>query len=352
MKKLLGFFSLIALLLGFPAKAAQLIHQEQSHYQQISVTQTGETRCMQFDNPKAWVKHFQTCMNVQNPAVQPLEYTKLIMGSLFLKRDPKRVLVIGLGGGVLPTLFSNLSPDAYVEAVEIDPAVVRIAKDYFFFLEDSKRKVYVADGRLFVREALKKGIKYDLVVIDAFNGEYIPEHLMTQDFLKEVQGILTEGGVVASNTFSRSRLYDHESATYHSVFGDFRNLKKRRGNRVILATRTQDEMPTVREIQENAKYYHPVFSGVYGISVNQILPLMSDVKDWDLDARVMTDQFAPANLLQDKEQKNLATKFFYRASDFAKKHPIWSILIFFTVVSIMLFGATKLFSLLDKNKES
>ena len=48
-------------------------------------------------------------------------------------------------------------------------------------------------------------------MLDAFDHEYIPEHLLTQEFLKEVKSLLAPGGVLAANTFSSSRLYDHES---------------------------------------------------------------------------------------------------------------------------------------------
>ena len=61
--------------------------------------------------------------------------------------------------------------------------------------------------------------RYDLIMLDAFDHEYIPEHLLTQEFLQEVKSLLAPGGVLAANTFSSSRLYDHESTTYAAVFG-------------------------------------------------------------------------------------------------------------------------------------
>src|ERR1044072_4356923 len=89
------------------------------------------------------------------------------------------------------------------------------------------------DGRVFVKRAIREGRRYDLIMLDAFDHEYIPEHLLTREFLQEVNSLLAPGGVLAANTFSSSRLYDHESVTYAAVFGSFYNLK--RDNRVILA---------------------------------------------------------------------------------------------------------------------
>ena len=80
---------------------------------------------------------------------------------------------------------------------------------------------------------MRAGTKYDVVMLDAFDHEYIPEHLLTREFLTEVKSLLSPQGVLVANTFSSSRLYDHESTTYADVFGTFYNLK--RDNRVIIA---------------------------------------------------------------------------------------------------------------------
>ena len=54
-------------------------------------------------------------------------------------------------------------------------------------------------------------------LISYFNGDYIPEHLITKEFLTEAKGLLTDNGILSANTFSLSKLYAHESATYKSV---------------------------------------------------------------------------------------------------------------------------------------
>ncbi len=75
-------------------------------------------------------------------------------------------------------------------------------------------------------------------MLDAFNGDYIPEHLMTREYLAETRALLTSDGVLASNTFAISRLYHNESVTYADVFGPFFNLRSDdTANRVIIASR-------------------------------------------------------------------------------------------------------------------
>ena len=85
-------------------------------------------------------------------------------------------------------------------------------------------------------------------MLDAFDHEYIPEHMLTREFLLEIKSLLAPKGVLAANTFATSRLYDFESATYFSVFGQFYRLK--RGNRVILLR--QGGLPEREELGRNA----------------------------------------------------------------------------------------------------
>src|SRR5262249_7612045 len=155
---------------------------------------------------------------------------------------------IGLGGGTLPMTFRELLPTAQIDVVEIDPAVVKVARKYFDFKTDAKMAVYEEDGRVFVKKQIKAGTTYDLVMLDAFEDDYIPEHLLTKEFLLEVKSLLTARGVLAANTFSSSRLYPYESVTYGAVFGEFYNLKV--ANRVIWAQ--SGALTGLNELEANA----------------------------------------------------------------------------------------------------
>ena len=83
--------------------------------------------------------------------------------------------------------FHRLFPTAVIHAIEIDTAVTKVAKKYFDFTENDQIKVD-QDGRVFTKRALANSFKYDLIILDAFNGDYIPEHLMTQDLPSRKQG--------------------------------------------------------------------------------------------------------------------------------------------------------------------
>jgi spermidine synthase len=129
-------------------------------------------------------------------------------------------------------------------------------------------------------------------MLDAFDHEYIPEHLLTQEFLQEVKSLLAPQSALAANTFSSSRLYEHESVTYAKVFTQFFNLK--RENRVIIAR--LGALPDAAQLRVNAAHFAAAFDS-FGFDVDEVLPLFSQERDWNSQARVLTDQYSPANLL-------------------------------------------------------
>ena len=283
---------LLLLFLALPsaAVAQKLIHSERSLYREVLVYEDGSTRCMCFTRNCRIGR--QTCMNTEAPNRFVMNYTQMMMSSLFMGPQPRSVLIIGLGGGTLPRALAQVLPSTTIDVVEIDPAVVKVAKQYFDFRTSERVRVYEVDGRVFVKRAQREGRKYDLVMLDAFDHEYIPEHLLTKQFLEEVERLLTPQGVLAANTFSSSRLYDHESVTYAAVFGTYFNLKH--DNRVILAKK--GGLPSKDEIARNASLLRDPFAP-FGIGVQRHVAMFSTRVDWDTQARVLTDQYSPANLL-------------------------------------------------------
>jgi spermidine synthase len=287
----IAFVLALCAMLPFPAAAElKTIHSERSLYRNLFVTEDGDTRCLTFRKANAGAR--QTCIKKSDPEFLVFPYTRMMLGALYLKPNPSRVLVIGLGGGTLPMTLRALLPDAAIDAVEIDPAVVKAAREYFGFKDDDKLKVFTEDGRVFVKKAIKAEAQYDLIMLDAFEDDYIPEHLLTREFLEEVKRILTPTGVVAANTFSSSGLYPYESATYTAAFGPFYNLKS--SNRVIWAQ--QGALTPTVTVQQNAKTFEMPFEK-RGIKAGFLLMMMSTEQDWPTNTRVLTDQYSPSNIL-------------------------------------------------------
>jgi spermidine synthase len=281
---------LVALIFAFPPPSeAREVYRKRSLYRDILIHESGGQRCMKFGIHDAGR---QSCISLSNPDRLVFEYTRMLLGALYLNPNPQRILVIGLGGGSVPGALQAMLPEASIDCVEIDPAVAEVAAEFFDFKPARNTKLHFQDGRVFVKRAVQRRATYDLIILDAFDHMYVPEHLLTKEFLREVRALLSTDGVVAANTFSTSRLYDSESATYSAVFGRYFNLKS--DNRVILAS--AGSLPSREILRTNADAIEAQLRPL-GTGRASLLPMFSvDVK-WPPGTRILTDQYSPANLL-------------------------------------------------------
>lgn len=274
---------------------AKLLLEKRSLYRNIQVTEERDRICLKFANRERRLSR-QSCQYLDDPDRLVFDYGKLVFTGFLLNPEPERILVIGLGGGSLPRLMQKLFPDARIDSVEIDPAVIDVAREYFDFEVRPGDSVVARDGRVFVRRALLTGQRYDFVLLDAFTGDYIPEHMMTREYLEECLDLLNEGGVLVANTFSSSRLYRHETATFAAAFDWFWNLRRQTGNRVVIT----GKMPTpdLEAVRTRAR---ELDWSAYGIELQKNLDLIRAPSARELEARVLTDEYSPANLLNARD---------------------------------------------------
>lgn len=106
--------------------------------------------------------------------------------------DGRECLVVGLGAGVVPRWYADLG--VRTEVVEINPEVVRIAREHFGF--PAAIPVNLADAREFL---MRPGRRYDYLILDVFNGDSTPSHLLSLESFRLVRERLAPGGVLALN---------------------------------------------------------------------------------------------------------------------------------------------------------
>jgi spermidine synthase len=292
MRALTVLVALIIVLVGGATASAQqrLLHQERSLYRNIFVTDSGDEICMLFRYPVPLGR--ESCKLKSDPDKLIFDYTQMMMAGLYVNPKPQKLLIIGEGGGTIPTALQEMFPDMQIDLVEIDAAVDRVAKRFFDFKPGPKMRVFIEDGRVFVKRIRAQNPQYDMIMLDAFDADYIPEHLLTREFLQEVKAILAPDGVLVANTFSNSALYDYESVTYRAVFGQFYNLKL--GNRIIIAK--NNGIPPIAEVRANAAALEAQFQR-RGTGQGFLVPLFNTGTDWNPNTRVLTDQYSPSNLL-------------------------------------------------------
>ncbi len=119
-------------------------------------------------------------------------FIHLLEAVRLLRPEAKNLLEIGLGTGSLPRILARRGIDA--DVVEIDPAVISFAQQYFGF--STKGHIYLEDARTFLRRASQR---YDIIVHDTFTGGTTPEHLLSLEVWKQVHELLRPGGILAVN---------------------------------------------------------------------------------------------------------------------------------------------------------
>ncbi|MHC4914145.1 MAG: spermidine synthase [Planctomycetota bacterium] len=174
-----------------------------------------------------------------NQPGQPPEttYTRILHMGVALKPDARKVMVMGLGGGSVPREFCKIYADLKMEvdAVEVDPLVAQVARDYFFHRDENGVKTHIADGRQFVRRGWGRHKKYDLIILDAYSGGgQIPAHLVTREFLQQCRDRLEPDGVLVSNIISalqgpKSKFFRAEYKTMNTLFPHIYVFPSKRG---------------------------------------------------------------------------------------------------------------------------
>lgn len=151
---------------------------------------------------------YQSATHLGARRMEPVFEYYRAFGRLFdLRPDARQLLAIGGGGFAFPKLVAAEHPGVRTDVVEIDPAVVRIARRWFY-LDDAVAlaragsgdlQVICDDGRRFLES--EPG-PYDAVVLDAFVGETPVRSLATVGALRLVHRALAPGGLLLMNVVS------------------------------------------------------------------------------------------------------------------------------------------------------
>jgi spermidine synthase len=194
-------------------KDGRLAHVE-SEYNDIYITKRRNHLIMTFQL-KGW-DYTESIANLEDPDDLPLPYAQaMTASSLLYPTEIKRILMIGLGGGSISTYYGRAMPDVHIDTVELDQRVIDVAKQYFAVRETPRLRYVAADGRVFLNRS--KDL-YDLILLDAYRGGYVPFHLLTREFYTLVKNRLAPGGAVAFNVHDGTKLYHSTVKTLSEVF--------------------------------------------------------------------------------------------------------------------------------------
>lgn len=191
----------LALALFLAACAGVTVHEEKTQFSHVRVIDYGSLRSLYFGEKSLDV--VQTIIDRERPQRLLHKYAQNMMAGLLYRPAAESMLLIGLGGGAIVRYVNHEFPAMRLDVVEIDPAIVRVARDWFGTREGPRTRILVADGHEYLRRSSER---YDVILLDAYldpgpltDKSGYPLTLKSQEFYRALHERLQPGGVVLFN---------------------------------------------------------------------------------------------------------------------------------------------------------
>jgi len=197
----------------------------------IHIREEKGVRYLHFGTP--WV---QGAMRIARPWSLELQYTRDLMVPLAFRPDdwPRRVLQVGLGSASVTRFLYRYRPECAITVVEIDAQVLAAARQFFRLPDDERVEVVLADAVDYVASTPRR---FDLVIVDGFDGNGRPGPLDSLRFYRACGERLARDGILAVNLLTRTRGVKASVQRLRAAFGDRVRVMKPSvdGNAIALA---------------------------------------------------------------------------------------------------------------------
>jgi spermidine synthase len=264
----------------------RLAHIETA-YNDVFITKRRHQLVMSFQL-KGW-DYTESVSNLLDPDDLPLRYAQVMTIAAIYPETARKILMLGLGGGSISTYLGRFMPEAAITTVEIDPGVITAAKTYFGLRETERMRYRAGDGRVFLS---RNDELYDLILLDAYRGGYVPFHLLTREFYTLVKQRLTPGGAAAFNVHDGSKLYASTVKTLGEVFAALDLYPSGVGEVIAVASASPLDSRTLERRAATLQERHG-----FRFPLPQILRRrLEQPRLQAANGDVITDDFAPADV--------------------------------------------------------
>jgi spermidine synthase len=282
-----------------PALAANetVLEEANSAYNHIVVTEQGTVRTMYFVVDGTY--YIESRLDRGHAQSLDLDYTRTMMAGFLVNPDVRRFLMIGFGGGQITNYLFRRFPGIEIDAVDIDPEVIRLARKYFDVPDDPRYRTHAADGRVFVEHA-SANTRWDQIMLDAFRGVFVPFHLKTVEYYEVLTRHLSPRGVVSANLHSQTEMYKHDRNTFAAVFPRTYAFHSETGAQTTFIASHDPKQASVYDLRANANALQNAFDfDLLGLAARWYLET-----NWDDTAEVLRDDFPSGAVPQGAERHN------------------------------------------------
>ena len=203
-------------------------------YDKPFILDCGAQRFLHFDLDKV-----QSLMRCDDPDALCLRYTRKMMAFLLFNPQPRRILILGLGGGSLAKFCYRHLPSATITAVEIDPCVIALRDEFRVPPDDKRFRVLQGDGTRYVAP---RGPRKDVILVDTYDCHGAAPGLASAQFYHHARHRLTLGGVLVMNIHGDACERTGQFAKIRGVFGKriIALPVREDGNLIVMAFRTDE----------------------------------------------------------------------------------------------------------------
>ncbi|MDO8207493.1 MAG: transferase [Gallionella sp.] len=210
------------------------------------LTEKGGILALNFD-----VMSVQSEMYIDRPDELVISYTRAMMSFLLLEPAPKRIAMIGLGGGSLAKYCYRYLPSSEIIVVEISPDVIALRNEFAIPADDTRFRVLLGNGAEWVTDT---SLQPDVLIVDGFDTNGLPAQLSCQRFYDDCFASLADNGILVVNLWGGYPHYDEYLARIHTSFADRVVIVDAEDsvNKIVLAVKNSEFPPSSSAIRQHA----------------------------------------------------------------------------------------------------
>lgn len=176
--------------------------------------------------------------------------------------EPSAILLIGTAWFTYPAELDEQPRLQRLDAIDIDSEFLQIAQNHLLEESLSNKVIFHADSaRYFLKQAIQRGDRYDLIVLDAYNGRFVPAELATVEFFEELKQVCAGDCMILSNLIIDKSLESNFAQSVvgamQSTFGSLRiqrhhQWENRIGNSIVATYDAGSDYELLSPIQKKS----------------------------------------------------------------------------------------------------
>lgn len=234
-------------------------------YDKPFIQDCGPLRYLHFD-----LDNVQSVMRHDDPDALCLAYTRKMMTFLLYNENPRRILLLGLGGGSMAKFCYRHLPETRITVVEIDPNVLALREEFQVPPDDERFQVIQDDGVAYIAKASGRE---DVILVDACDRNGLSPTLAAPDLYANLRRRLTLGGVLVMNICGEDLEVESHLARIRGVFGErlISLPAKEDGNLIVLGFRGDPRAREGEALDKHARKLEARFGLAFPRYVRQMI---------------------------------------------------------------------------------